>query len=180
MNSTAKKFIFVSVRSTLLFSAKALSLGDQHEDCGADVADHEGAEQRRSERKAVLECFVWPLGYWAMATTATVASRSRNSHPTACETLALDELVRDLVYTQHRVRSVVEDEIAVRRSDRQDGVPLAGLINNHRHPHCASQQASLDQELALEELVVFAVSLAVRRQVPMVDLAPDDRDPGGV
>ena len=53
----------------------------------------------------------------------------------------------------------------------KDGVPLAGLIN-HWHPHCASRQARLDEELALEELVVFAVSLAVRRQVPLIDLAP--------
>src|SRR5215217_3105031 len=55
MNSTAKKFISASVLSTLLFSAWPLRLGDQHENRGADVASHEEAEQRRGERKAVLE-----------------------------------------------------------------------------------------------------------------------------
>src|SRR5215211_644444 len=55
MNSTAKKFISASVLSTLLFSAWPLRLGDQHENRGADVAGHEEAEQRRGERKAVLE-----------------------------------------------------------------------------------------------------------------------------
>jgi hypothetical protein len=49
---------------------------------------------------------------------------------------------------------------------------LARVIDHDRHPQRATWQASFDQELALEQLIVFAVPLAVRRQIPAIDLTP--------
>ena len=73
---------------------------------------------------------------------------------------------------QHRVAFVVEDEVAAVGADHHDRVTLAFLVDDDRHADGAPWQAGIDKHLALEELIVLAVALAVAREIPAVDDAP--------
>src|SRR3954454_14506256 len=84
-------------------------------------------------------------------------------------TLALDVDVAGLVPGQDGVGLVVEDVVAAVGTDHQHRVPFVELVDDDGHAHRALRQAALAQQLALEELVVLAVAVAVVREVPAVD-----------
>src|SRR5215217_8144269 len=50
--------------------------------------------------------------------------------------------------------------------------PSAPVVDHHRHPHRATRQALLGEHLALEELVVLTVAVAVLGQVPAIHHPP--------
>src|SRR5215204_3430001 len=90
----------------------------------------------------------------------------------AVVTFALDEGVARLVPAEDEIGLVVEDEVAAVGAHHQDGVSLALVVDHHHHPHRATRQALLGEHLALEELVVLTVAVAVLGQVPAIHHPP--------
>ena len=83
--------------------------------------------------------------------------------------LALDEAIAGRVPRQDFVSEVVEDEIAAVGLDGEDGMALSVLVAHDRHQQRLTREAMVDELLALEQGVDFAVALAVGRVVPMVE-----------
>src|SRR5215217_4303133 len=50
--------------------------------------------------------------------------------------------------------------------------PSAPVVDHHRHPHRATRQSLLGEHLALEELVVLTVAVAILGQVPAIHDPP--------
>src|SRR3954447_13706414 len=90
----------------------------------------------------------------------------------AVRALALDEHVGALLPGQDGGALVVEDEVAPVGADHQDRVPVPVAVEHHRHAHRTPGQAALGEQLALEDLIVLAIAVAVVRKVPAVDDAP--------
>src|SRR5271165_6660113 len=81
--------------------------------------------------------------------------------------LALEELVAGGAPGADVTRQVVEHEIAAVGLDGQHGVSLAVEIADDRHQQRLTWKTPLDEELALEQRIDFAVALAVDRIIPM-------------
>src|SRR5262245_7392709 len=86
--------------------------------------------------------------------------------------LALDEAVAGLVQGQDVFVLVVENELALVGLHRQHRMSLALLVAHDGDEEGLAWPSGIDQHLALQQHVVFAVTVTVRRQRPLLDHAP--------
>src|SRR3954452_5199124 len=86
--------------------------------------------------------------------------------------LALHEHVASARPGQDRGTLVIEDEVATVGADHQHGMTFAFVVPDHRHPHGALGPTPFGEQLALEELVVLAISPTVVWIIPAVDPTP--------
>ena len=86
--------------------------------------------------------------------------------------LTLDEAVAGLGPGHDAFVLVVEDELALVGFHGQHGVAFALLVAHHRDQQRLARPSGVDQHLALQQHVVLAVAVAVRRQRPFLDHAP--------
>ena len=100
------------------------------------------------------------------------AVTERDPHIGIALRLTLDEAVAGIGPGQDGFVLVVENELALVALDGQHRVAFALLVAHHRDQQRLARPSGVDQHLALQKHVVFAVAVAVCRQRPFLDHTP--------
>ena len=100
------------------------------------------------------------------------AVAKRDPHIWIALRLTLDEAVSGLGPGHDVFVLVVEDKLALIGLHGQHRVAFALLVAHHRDQQGLARPAGVDQHLALQQHVVLAVAVTVRRQRPFLDHTP--------